>query len=181
MRGWRRNILAGWLVAGASALAFAQTDESASLRQPPRGSIARQLLLKYRIQKQAAGTLAVSLYHNRQEWESLSPELRDRYRRDALAFEQKGPEEQARMIENFDKLIKLSAEQQERYRQRAEWLRAVVATFSPEERKGLSEMSPEDRARRLIERRDQLMREGKLKNPTTSTAPSTVPAAPDVR
>jgi len=132
-------------------------------RDAPLGSIARQLDLKFRMMRKAGGTLTAALRHNRKEWESLTPDQREHYRRMALAFLKTNPDEQEKMLKRYEKLIKLSARKRDAYRRRAQWLKVVVASFTPEQRKWLKSLSPRQRARRLIERRDELVKQGKLK------------------
>ncbi len=144
------------------------------LNKPPFGSIARQKLLKFRLRMRSIGSLVASLDHNRDAWKSLSPDQREQYRRKAYAFLKKNPAQQEKMLLDYEKFIKLSVGERKAYRRRAAWLKVVVQTFSRPERRKLREMSPEDRARKLIERRDKLVRQGKLKLPPTSQ-PATAP------
>lgn len=155
-----RVILALLFIATLPSLT--QADDSS--RKLPNSTMARQLMLKHRLKTAAGGTLTASLYHNRHEWESLSPNERDRYRRDALAFLEKAPQDQEKLLKHYEQLIKLSAEKREEYRQRAKWLKPVIDSFSPQERTALQKMSSEDRARTLLQRKNQLIREGKLKD-----------------
>ena len=141
--------------------------------KPPKGSLARQLLLKYRLEKIANGTLTASLDHNRSEWESFSPEMRRRYRDEALAFLKSDPARQKKLLEHYEKFAAMSAEKRREYRLTARWVKAVVATLTPAQRKNLLEMRPDDRAKFLRDRRDELVRAGRL----TLEGPTTAPAA----
>jgi len=174
------------VLAALSGAALA--DGPDATRRSPRGSIARQLLLKYRLDRIAEGTLVSSLNHNRREWKLLSPDQREQYRNEARAFLAKSPQEQKRLVKHFEKVVKLSAEKRIAYRRRAKWLKVVVASFTPQQRRKLGTLSPQERARRILARRDELVREGKLSfgdpkarpaiAPTTRPAPKAV-EAPD--
>ena len=145
-----------------------------------RGSIARQLMLKQRMEKMANGTLASSLEHNRKQWESLAPEQREHYRNEALAFLKANPAQQQKLVEHYEKFARVSAEKRRKYRETARWVKAVVATLSDTERKELLEMSPMQRARFLRAQRLELIRQGKLPPATQPavTAPAEAPTAP---
>lgn len=155
-----------------------ERDSRPLLQKPPYGSIARQKLLQFRLRMIHEGTLSASLDHNENEWESLPPDRRDQYRRNALAFLKKNPDQQDKLLKHYEKLIKMDAQKRDAYRRRAVWLNIVVESFRPEERKALLEMSPDQRAKKLIDRRDLLVRQGKLKleEPAPALAPVTVPA-----
>jgi hypothetical protein len=149
--------------------------------KPPLGSVARQVRLKLNLEKQSKGNLENVLAHSRREWDKLSPEQRQRFRREAYAFLQKNPQEQDRLIEHYTQFIEMSAERQEAYRQRAKWLAVVVESFTPEERRRLAELSPEQRAKELLDRKAELISQGKLledsgdASQTPATMPSTAP------
>ena len=150
----------------------------------PHGTVgvAQQMSLKIRLLKAMDNeSLAVSLAHNRREWEMLSPDQRDDYRRKAVAFQRKDPEEQKRLLKHYEELIGISVRKRLAYRRTASWLKAVTATFTPEERLKLLAMPPAQRARMLIQRRDELIRSGKLPGYHgtalwPATAPTTLPA-----
>lgn len=166
MKTLGRIILTAVVAACITAPAFADGDK------PPVGSVACQLLLKRRLEKISTGTLTASLNHNRNRWEQLSPDQRDKVRRDALAFEAKTAAEQEKMIERHDALSKMSPEKRKAYRRRAKWLSAVVAGFTDDERKQLKAMTPDQRAKRLLERKAELIKQGKLKVEAPATQPT---------
>lgn len=143
--------------------------------KPRFGSVASQKLLKMRIWRRTGGSLAASVTRNLQEWDALSPDQREQYRKKAFAFLTKNPGQQDKMLDDFRKFLQLSARKQAAYRRRAQWLKAVIASFSPEQRKELTEMSPDERAKKLIQRRDQLVADGKLKLEEPSTQPAQTP------
>lgn len=153
----------------ALALLAGAETASAQARQGQTVNVAHQLQLRLSLAKVANGdSLAMSI--NRQEWDHLTADERDKYRREALAFLSKSPEEQARVIEHYEKLIKLSAQKREAYLQRAQWLRVVVDSFSAQERDELTKLPPDQRAKRLLDRKAELIKQGKL-------APDTQPAS----
>lgn len=173
----KRNILilALALAAASTAVVGQATQPGTPLARPPRGSVAAQLQFKLKLIRAGSGqTLASSIGHNRKEWESLSPDQRDRYRMEYLAFLKESPDRQQRVIEKFGKLIRMDAKRQAAYRSRAHWLKAVVKNLTADERLRLKDLTPQDRAKALLEMRDRLVREGKLKlQPTTTSAPAT--------
>jgi len=179
-------LVLGLVAALSSSVTFADgPDGTVRASKPPKGSLARQLLLKYRLEKIADGTLAASLDHNRSEWEHSPPELRRRYRDEALAFMKSDPTRQKELLERYEKFTAMPAEKRTEYRLMAQWVKAVVATLSPAERQKLLEMPPDDRAAFLRDRRDELVRTGRLvlESPTSapaaaadSRAPATQPA-----
>lgn len=169
------HTLAVLVLAAAAGPAAAQNaiGRDTSPLKPPRGSVARQLMLRYRLEKIANGTLTASLDHNRTQWERFSPEQRERYRDEALAFLKANPAQQEKLVAHYEKLMELSARRREKYRRTAEWIQAVVATLSEEQRAELLQMSAERRARILRERRDELIRAGELTIDPPATAPAT--------
>ena len=156
-------------------LAQPSGEAGSVLTRPPRGSLAAQLRLKLSLQMAGGMNLAASLDHNRQEWKMLSPDQREQFRRYAFAFLRKNPDEQDKLMKGFSAFLSLTQQKREAYRQRAEWVDVVVATFTDAQREQLRKMSSMDRARALIERRDELVRQGKL---TLNEPPTTAPAAP---
>lgn len=188
MRAWVWNISVLMLAAAISLpAAVARAQESAAaaeiaqgaeggdigtdlLKRPPRGSLAAQLRLKLSLQMSGGTSLAASLDHNRQEWEMLTPEQRERFRGIAVAFLDKDPKEQEKLLRSYSAFLSLNKQKREAYRIRAEWVRVVVASFTPEQRKQLASMSSMDRAKALIARREELRSQGKLP-PTTQPTP----------
>jgi len=154
-----------------------QADKSAApSRDAPLGSIARQLDLKLRTTRASEDeSLAQSIQHNRQQWAGLSPEQRDQYRRKGLAFLQARPEEQDRLLEHYGKLTKLPAEKRKEYRDRAQWLKVVVGSFTPQERQELQTAAPKERAGKLLQRKEEMIRQGKLTAVRPADAPTTQP------
>ena len=159
------------IMVALAALALLAGAEIASAQARPGQTVdvARQLRLRLNLAKVANGdSLAMSI--NRQEWDRLTPDERDKYRREALAFLSKSPEEQEKLIKQYDKLINLSAQKQAAYLQRAQWLHVVVESFTAQERDELTKLPPDQRAKRLLERKTELVKQGKL-------APDTQPAS----
>ncbi|NLW85282.1 MAG: DUF3106 domain-containing protein [Planctomycetes bacterium] len=161
------------LVAIIAAGAFAQgADQS---RQQQVG-IASQLRLLARIRALSEGkSLAAALDNNRSEWNSLSPEERDKLRTDALAFLNADPDNQRVLVERYQQIIAMSAQRRQKYQMMAEWVDAVTRSFSEQERRELLASAPEVRARRLLARRAELIASGVLS--AHYAAPATSPAS----
>ena len=177
MRKWMDIFAAAvWALLPGVALADKDAkDGAAALRKPPAGSVASQLDLKFQLLRASSGPLAASLKQNQRDWDNLLPDQREKFRKEAFAFLQKNPKEQDRLIQYYAKFIAMSADKQDAYRRRAEWLKVVVNSFTPEERRKIEEMTPADRAAKLLERRDQLVAEGKLDLGEPTTIPATQP------
>ncbi|MFP4355326.1 MAG: DUF3106 domain-containing protein [Phycisphaerae bacterium] len=146
----------------AAAVSKAQTDKAPELSP----SIARQLELKRKLLAASKDqTLAQMVDHNRKSWERLTPDQKDQFRQYAKAFLDKSPEEQAKLLRRYEKLIRMTAEKREAYRRRAVWLKEVVSTLTDQQKQALQEMTPQQRAEELIRLRDKLIEEGKLTLP----------------
>lgn len=158
--------LAGW-----SSSAWAQ-----SASKGPVIDVARQKLLISRLNAAGGETLSAGIDHNRQEWLRLSPDEREKYRREALAFVDKSPAEQDKLLKHYEQLIKMSETKRQAYVARAKWLEAVVASYTAAERADLEKLSPDARAAKLLERKAQLIRDGKLAADEPTTRPTTQPA-----
>ena len=169
----------------------ASQPTSAATQKAPVGSVQRQLDLKLRLVRE--GPLAQVIDHNRQAWESLDPEQREMYRQKALAFLQKSPAEQQELLKQYEKLIKMSADKQQAYRTRAQWLQVVLDSFTPQERQELQKATAKERAQRILQRKEELIKQGMLapdsaapaggvtttcpaKTSAPSSQPSTAPA-----
>lgn len=175
MRGLGRNILTAAIIA-ASFVSVALADGEGTLRKPPMGSLARQRLLKHRLNAINNGTLASTIDHNRAAWATLSPEEREVYRDRLRAFIN-DPEKVEELIEYHSRLLEMSRERQEAYRHRQKWLKVVVASFTLQERKNIQQLSPDQRAKVMLKRKAELVKEGKLKpdKPAATTQPTTKP------
>lgn len=172
MFDFKRTILT---VAAAVALASASApadDDRSALTRPPAGSIAAQLRLKMKLHRITAGPLAASMKHNREEWESLTPDQRGHFRKSFLAFWHKSPAEKERLLLHYEKLFKMTAERRDAYRRRAKWLDVVVKSFTPQQRKALQQMPPDDRARKILDRKAELIKQGRLKGDAPTSAPA---------
>jgi len=175
-RVWNNLAMAMVFAAAVSLPArIAQAQEAAAAAEAAQGAdnagpgdIGTEVLTR-----PPRGSLAASMDHNRQDWEMLSPEQRERFRGMAVAFLDKNPKEQEKLLLSYSAFLSLDKQKREEYRVRADWVRAVVATLTPQERKQLASMSSMDRAKALIARRDELVSQGKLK---LTTPPTTAPA-----
>ena len=165
--------LVGAVLAAPPTKAAVQARSVAPSRGAPLGSVARQVHLKLRIMRLADGTsLAAALRHSRQAWESLSPDEREQYRREARAFLQKPADEQQRLLVHYETLIRMSAAKRDAYRRRARWLAVVVASFTDPQRAEMQRLPPKQRAQRLLARKAELIRQGKLAPDAARTHPS---------
>jgi len=160
---FRPDILIAVLAAGALLAT------SAPAKDPEMGSRTRQLLLKKAL---GSGSLADELSRNRRRWEAMTPEQRRALRDRFLAFVGKDPARQADLIRAFEAFQKLTPQQQEQYRRRAVWLKKVVASLTPEQREALKKLTPDERARKLLELKAALSRPGPTTRPTTTSAPA---------
>ena len=178
MKRWTVIILAVCVLAGVAA-ADGEADFHARRRGHP-GDVASQLRLKLKLLRTIGSErVMVSLSHARESWEGLTPDQRERYRDQAMAFLRENPERQAELLDHYDKLIAMTPRQRSKYRYRAAWLKAVVEWLEdndPDRVKALKEMAPADRAREFISLRDRLAEEGEI---TLPAKPSTRPAAED--
>jgi hypothetical protein len=162
------GLLASLVLLGAPGVARPdgpgeQADPTPAAPKPPKGSIARQLLLRYKLQAMQEGqSLAAAIDHSRQAWESLQPDQRDRFRQVARAILEQSPEDQQKLLEHYEKLIRMSHARRQAYRRRAEWLKAVMDHLTDEQKKELLRMTATDRAKRLMEYRDELQQTGTI-------------------
>lgn len=152
------------LVAADEAMAQARANQPAR----PMVDVAKQLKLKLKLAEVASGE-SLSFSINRQEWDRLTADERDKYRREALAFLNKSPEEQEKVLKHYEELVKLTDQKRQAYLQRAAWLHVVVQSFTAQQRQELTQLPPDQRAKRLLQRKTELMQQGKL-------APDTQPA-----
>jgi hypothetical protein len=161
-------------------------DRGAPRALPP-GSIARQIQLRAALMADAQGTtLSAMLGRNVERWQNeLTPDEREQLRQRSRLFFEKSTAEQAKLFERYiDQWIAMAAARKAKYRRMNRWLKAVVASLSPERRRAVMAMTPAERARVLIEKRDQMVRDGllRLEAPTTAPAePASRPAAPTSR
>jgi len=164
--------IAGLLLTAAAADA---RDPGPSPHRPPRGSLARQRLLKQRLRRITPGSLADALRHSRHAWERLTPDQRNSFRRRVLAYRRKSPAEQEKLIRHYEKLFQMTADRRRAYRERARWLKVVVRSFPTEQREALKRLTPDARARKLLERKAVLVRRGLMTPPGPASAPAMSP------
>ena len=119
------------------------------------GSRARQLLLKQALEKHLSGTLVAELDYNKKLWGSMSPEqlrdLREKY----YAFLRLDDAKQEKLLKAAPEFERLTDRQRRLYGERAAWLKRVVSSLSPAEREELKNLTPAERAKRLLELRDE--------------------------
>ncbi len=95
-------------------------------------------------------------------WDKLTAEQKQTYRIEVLSYLQMTPEQQDQAINRFSELSKMSPEERKQHRLQAEWIQVVADSFSAEERKELSLMSPQARSRKMLLRKEELIRQGKI-------------------
>ena len=122
-----------------------------------KASQARQLLLKKAINEKIEGTLAATLNKNRERWAAMTPEQRQQHRDRIDAFFKEDPQRQKDLLKAFEEFRKLSPRQQEMFRERAVWLKKVVASLTPAEREALKKLPAAERAKRLLELKAKLV------------------------
>jgi hypothetical protein len=114
-------------------------------------SKARQVLLKQAIDKFTHGTLVADLNRNKKVWASKTPEELRTLRNRRLAYLKESDEMRAKLLAAGEELDRLTDAQREAYLARAQWLSKVVARLSPAQREALKKLTPQERARRLLE------------------------------
>ena len=139
---------------------------------------ARQLQLKLKLMEAGDSQLMAARLSNGLEWDKLTPDQREKIREEVLAFMSKSEVEQEKLLKHYQRLIRLDNDQREAYLRRAAWLRVVVESFTPQEREAMEALSPQERAAKLLERKETLIRQGKLpqdgpasQSPTATTQP----------
>ncbi len=99
-------------------------------------------------------------------WRELTPQQQAALRQRALAFLQLTPEQQQRVLREYENAARAASQRTHRlWKQRHGWLQAVVESFTPEERTNLLTLTPAERGRLFLRRRKELIRAGKLPPP----------------
>jgi len=162
-------------------LAVALPPAAASAQEVPRrdparipGSRVRQLLLKQALEKEADGTLVATLTQYKRIYKALDAEQLSELRKKAYMIRRLPPAEQADLFRSAHKLLHLSPEHRQAYRQRAEWLEKVVKSLTREQIEELKAMTPEQRGRRLLELKAKILATQPATQP--ASAPATRPA-----
>jgi hypothetical protein len=157
------------LIAGAAvAAALLPAASWADTKPPAKGDVARQILLKQAIDKLTKGTLVAELNQNKAVWAAHTPEQLQELRNRYYAYLKESPDKQAALLQAAADIEKLDPQQRQAYLDRAQWLQKVVAALTAEQREELKNLSPADRAKRLLELKAEL-----LDTPTTTSAPTT--------
>ncbi|MBN1941956.1 MAG: hypothetical protein JW849_01565 [Phycisphaerae bacterium] len=107
-------------------------------------------------------------------WNQLTPQQQQAVRRRAVIFLRLSPEQQVRLLRAHERALRRAKLQQQQMR----WLKAVLESFTPEERAALSGMSPAQRSEMFLQRRNELLQAGKLP-PDTHTTPFHSPSSSD--
>lgn len=162
----RNHILASLAIAAILPLAAASAkdDPAKAPKGKGPGAAARQLLLKQRLDKITGGTLASELNRNRSVYAAMTPQQRRDLREKVYSFLKENPDRQVRIIQAADELLNQTPAE----KARTAWLAKVVASLSAEEKARLSQMPPDQRAKRFLELKAKLV---------PAPAPTTQPAA----
>ena len=161
-------ILVALLTAAVPAAAWAQARQA----DAPIVSKAQQLKLRMQVLAINDDQSMATRMNSGLEWSKLSPDQQEKMREEVLAFMDKPDAEQEKLIEHYQRLIRLGNAQREAYLARAAWLRVVVNSYTTDERRALESLQPGDRAAKLLERKEQLIREGKLPATSAATQPT---------
>ena len=148
-------LIAGLALAAGDRQAAAQAARKLDPANVP-GTVTRQLLLRQALDKHVDGTLVAELNRNREIWQKLTPEQRRHLRDQWLATINEDPARLAQRIKNEDEFNKLNEQHRQMYLERAVWLKKVVDSLSPEQREEIRQMTPEQRARRLLDLKARL-------------------------
>ena len=160
-----------------SLICAAPSVGSAAPKDTPRdhsrtpGSKARQLLLKLALQKSMSRTLVAELNQNKKLYGSMNPQQRRDLRDKVLAYKRLDPDRKVDIITAAQEWFQLTDQQKAEYRKRQKWLRRLIPLLGAEQRDRLSKLTPQARARRLLELKAEL-----LDKPSAATQPATAPA-----
>ncbi|HET6427100.1 MAG TPA: hypothetical protein VFJ30_01730 [Phycisphaerae bacterium] len=146
----------------------ADDDPAKAAKSKGPGSMAAQLLLKERLDKLAKGTLVAQLDRNRAVYVAMTPQQRRDLREKVYSFLKENPDRQVKILQAAGELLN----QTDAEKVRTAWLTKVVASLSEQEKARLREMSPDERAKRLLELKAELDPE-----PATTTQPATTQPA----
>lgn len=160
MRGLR--YISGGVLVVAALAATAWGQRAAPI------SKARQVLLDQAIDKFMDGTLVADLNRNKKVWASKTPEELRTLRNRRLAYLKESDEMRAKLLSAGEELDRLTDEQRKAYLARAQWLSKVVARLSPAQREALKKLTPQERARRLLELKAKLSEPGPTTRPAAS-------------
>jgi hypothetical protein len=97
-----------------------------------------------------------------ERWATLTGQQQQEVRRHALAFLQLDPAEQQALMASYADAVAVDPKAQAAWQQRSRWLKVVLDSFSPAQMQTLRELPPARRAQRILRRRDELRRQGKL-------------------
>lgn len=105
-------------------------------------------------------------------WGELTPRQQQKIRRRAVIFLRLSPEQQMQLLQAHEAAMREARLQQ----QRLNWLKVVLESFTPAQRQALLQMTPAQRGRAFLERREELRRAGKLPPNESSFLPSPSPS-----
>jgi hypothetical protein len=112
-----------------------------------------------RIREITGGSLSESIgaaETTEQRWAALTGEQRDEARQQALAFLKLDPDQQQQLVDSYAQAVAADPAARAAWQQRSRWLKAVLESFTPEQKQALRAMSPAQRAEAFIRRRAEL-------------------------
>ena len=137
------------------AVADVSDQETASGKTRQWGSVENQLRLKLRLFGDGKA-LAQSLKHNHQSWQKLMPHQQADICSRILAFHDLPAEKRKELLSRYSKFVKMTPQQKRSYLETANWLNKVIEQLTPAQKKQLEALTPKDRARALLQLRNEL-------------------------
>lgn len=171
-RSRRRLVLVRWLTPAAAAAAIVlavvllhagptnQPSQPAAQATPSIADFAKAAPALPTGDHRPIRTIADRLNGGR-SWEELSAGEQDARCSDARAFLQKDLTDQELILQRAEQAAGSDPDLQKAWQQ-TRWVKSVLESFTPEERRQLQKDAPADRLAKYLARRDQLRREGKL-------------------
>jgi len=106
-------------------------------------------------------------------WNQLTPQQQQAVRQRAVIFLRLTPQQQAKLLRAHERAMRSAKLQQQ-----MSWLKPVLESLTPQERTQLQTMSPAQRGEMFLERRNELIRSGKLIPETTDADTSSLLVSP---
>ncbi len=105
-------------------------------------------------------------------WNQLTPQQQQAVRQRAVMFLRLTPQQQQNLLRAHERALQAARQRQ------MSWLMPVLESFTPEEHAKLQALSPAQRGEMFLQRRNELIRSGKLFPETTDTDTSSPLASP---
>jgi hypothetical protein len=105
-------------------------------------------------------------------WNQLNPQQQQAVRRRAVIFLRLSPEQQVKLLQAHERALRAA----KLHQRQINWLKPVIESFTREERARLLRMTPAQRGKMFLQRRNELLQSGKLvskntQDPETHTSP----------